>query len=110
MVHCSIDTHCLAFLSCLSCFLSKSGYMNQCCNVEQLHLAQIEQDVYTEYTCIIYTNLYSVFITSVGLPALAPIVIRDTHCANNLVRVCPHISQINISTFPIDVSWEPDQY
>ena len=44
------------------------------CNVEILHRAQIGQNAYTEYVRTIYIyRQFSVFTTSVGLAALAPI-------------------------------------
>ena len=46
------------------------------CNVGILHRAQIGQNAYTEYVRTIYIYIereFSVFTTSVGLAALAPI-------------------------------------
>ena len=34
---------------------------------------------------------------------------RDTHCAKDLARERPHLPLSILSTFPIHVSWEPDQ-
>ena len=52
------------------------------CIVEILHRAQIGQNVYTEYARTIYIYIYiyrqfSVFTTSVGLAALAPIILGE---------------------------------